>query len=115
MGQYWKPVNLDKKEFLHAHALGDGLKLCEIAFSSNGVAAALVMLLAPLPERRGGGDPESHPLLGRWAGDRIVMVGDYSESADFPGCPVDFGALYDSADYTDISALARDFLARESK
>jgi len=67
MGQYWKPVNLDKKEFLHAHKLGDGLKLIEIAYSSHGVMAAVALLLAPLPDGpRGGGDPRSRdPMIGR--------------------------------------------------
>ena len=29
MGQYWKAVNLDKREFVHPHRLGCGLKLWE--------------------------------------------------------------------------------------
>jgi len=108
MGQYWKPVNLDKKEFLHAHKLGDGLKLIEIAYSSHGVMAAVALLLAPLPDGpRGGGDPRSRdPMIGRWAGDRIIFVGDYSEDTDAPHIP-DFGGLYGRLDdeYTDISEM----------
>ena len=111
MGQYWRPVNLDKKEYLNAHALGGGLKLVEIAYSQGGVATALVLLLTPLPEGRGGGDPAMHPFLGRWAGDRIVMVGDYSESGDLRACGVDFGTLYEAEGYTDISAQAKEMLA----
>ena len=114
MGQYWRPVNLDKKEFLHAHELGGGLKLSEIAYSSGGVASALVLLLAPLPRRRGSGDVQPHPLMGHWAGDRIVMVGDYSEAADLPGCPVDFGSLYGAEGYTDISHQAREMIAQNN-
>ena len=29
MGQYWLPVNLDKREFVNPHKLGAGLKLWE--------------------------------------------------------------------------------------
>jgi len=109
MGQYWMPVNLDKKEYLHPHDMGDGAKLWEQAFSAGGVASALVLLLAPLPIRRGGGDPSDLTHVGRWAGDRIVFVGDYSEKDD---CKVrSFGTLYkrvrENKGYTNISDLAK--------
>lgn len=29
MGEYWKPVNLTKREYIHPHDLRDGLKLDE--------------------------------------------------------------------------------------
>ena len=29
MGEYWKPINLTKQEFVHPHELGCGLKLGE--------------------------------------------------------------------------------------
>ena len=29
MGEYWKPVNLTKKQFIHPHNVGNGLKLAE--------------------------------------------------------------------------------------
>lgn len=29
MGEYWKPVNVTRKEFIHPHRLGNGLKLLE--------------------------------------------------------------------------------------
>ena len=41
MGQYYLVVNLDKREFLHAHKLGDGLKLMEFGNSSDGTMLAL--------------------------------------------------------------------------
>ena len=83
MGQYHYTVNLDKKEFLHPHKLGDGLKLVEQINSQAGTMAALMLLLAA-PEPRGGGDAEAHPMLGRWHGDRIAVVGDYAEDSDLP-------------------------------
>ncbi len=39
MGQYFQVVNLDKKEKLHPHAFGDGLKLMEMASGGYGVLA----------------------------------------------------------------------------
>lgn len=81
MGQYWIPVNLDKREFISPHKLGDGLKLWEQL--ANGAAAkGLVILLAAMPEPRGGGDLQPDPIIGRWAGDRIALVGDYAEDGD---------------------------------
>lgn len=111
MGQYWRPVNLDKKECLDPHALGCGLKLCEQLANSPGVGSALIILTAAMPEPRGGGDldldrnwhgperkfpehnatpgpmPDDYPAvaartIGRWAGDRIALVGDYAEDGD---------------------------------
>ena len=111
MGQYWKPVNLDKKEFVHPHKIGCGSKLWEQLANSPSTGSALVILTAAMPEQRGGGDfdldenwhgpertfPEHNicagPMpaeyaelarwtIGRWAGDRIALVGDYAEDAD---------------------------------
>jgi hypothetical protein len=113
MGQYWFPVNLDKGEFISPHKLGAGLKLWEQLANSPGTGAALIILCAAMPEARGGGDldvetnwhgpertfpkhnmgpgpmPEAYPAIakrtiGRWAGDRIALVGDYAEDSDLP-------------------------------
>lgn len=89
MGQYWKPVNLDKRECLDPHALGCGLKLLEQAWTPVGTAQAVMLLLTPMSEPRGGGDfPAGFgEVIGRWAGDRVVWVGDYSEDDDLPDEP----------------------------
>jgi len=88
MGQYFKLVNLDKREYIHPHRLSVGLKLCEQLGDFTG--DALLMLLATSCGR-GGGDlgndmPEGVALsvLGRWAGDRVAVVGDYTEVGDLP-------------------------------
>jgi hypothetical protein len=40
MGEYWKPVNLTKREFIHPHHVGNGLKLPEWwGYDSNVVKA----------------------------------------------------------------------------
>jgi hypothetical protein len=106
MGQYWIPVNLDKKEYIDPHKLGAGLKLWEQLANTPGTAGALIVLCAAMPERRGGGDFKESPTVGRWAGDRIALVGDYAEDGDLP---LEFNAssIYeqckDGGTYTDIS------------
>ncbi len=110
MGQYWQPVNLTKREYISPHKLGCGLKLWEQLANHPGTGAALLILTAAMPEPRGGGDfdldenwhgpertrehnvtpgpmPEDYPAIakrtiGRWAGDRIALVGDYAERSD---------------------------------
>lgn len=85
MGQYYLTVNLDKREYLDPHKLGDGLKLLEFGTSSNGTLTALAILLAD-GNNRGGGDLRSdHPIIGSWAGDRIVIAGDYADTGKFIG------------------------------
>jgi hypothetical protein len=85
MGQYHYTVNLDKHEYLNPHDLGDGLKLGEFGRSEGGVLTALTVLLA-CSDGRGGGDFDQQDTEwgGRWAGDRIAIVGDYAEDADLP-------------------------------
>jgi hypothetical protein len=79
MGQYYYVVNLDKKEYIHPHKMGDGLKLLEFACSTGGTMTALAILLAE-GNGKGGGDLRGdHPVIGSWAGDRIVIAGDYAD------------------------------------
>lgn len=112
MGQYWIPVNIDKKEFIDPHRLGTGLKLWEQIANHPGTGAALLILLANMPDPRGGGDfdtgyPAAEEAIGRWAGDRVILVGDYAEPGDLPG--VDTEHIYEECgeggEYTDISEI----------
>jgi hypothetical protein len=84
MGQYHMLVNLDKKEFVHPHQIGNGLKLHEQVGWDYATSTVLVMLLAA-SSGRGGGDFRDHELVGSWAGDRLAFIGDYAESKDVPG------------------------------
>ncbi len=106
-------MNLDKKEFVNPHRLGTGFKLWEQLANHPGTGSALIILCAAHREQRGGGDldlsknwhgperkfPENntspgpmptgynaiaHRTIGRWAGDRIALVGDYAEDSDLP-------------------------------
>lgn len=84
MGQYYFVCNLDKREYLHPHKFGDGLKLLEFGSSSNGTMSGLAVLLAD-GNGRGGGDIEvkTPTIVGSWAGDRIVISGDYADGGKF--------------------------------
>ncbi len=83
MGQYYYIVNIDKQEYLHPHYFGDGLKLMEFGNSAQGTLLGLTILLAD-GNGRGGGDCHSDdPLIGSWAGDRIVIAGDYADGGKF--------------------------------
>ena len=125
MGQYFLIVNLDKEEFLDPQKLGSGLKLWEIC--ANNISRLLPHLLRKSSGFGGGdvSDRYSRKLLkrksknpndttietiqkevnkdfsnnGRWAGDRIVVVGDYDESK-----------LFKKADdsFTDISSEVKE-------
>lgn len=92
MGQYFKLVNLDKREVVCPWCLGGGAKLWEWAANTQG--SVLTLLLRKSDEggggdfygyRKGVGEGQSidcplSPIAGRWAGDRIALVGDYDSS-----------------------------------
>jgi hypothetical protein len=126
MGQYHVLVNLDKRQVVVPTRLGDGLKLLE--FGDGGATlTALAILLARDNGRGLGGlhvampdtplehwekdeynlkrvrTPHAH-LVGSWAGDRIIIAGDYGDN--LPGQEEN---LYYVAqkEYEDISAPMR--------
>ncbi len=135
MGQYWKAVNLDKKEYIDNYKLGTGAKLWEQLANHPGTGAALIVLCAAMPEARGGGDfdldenwhgaertfpkhhispgpmPEAYPVIakrtiGRWAGDKIALVGDYAEDSDLAAvyqASTIYGECKEGGRYTDIT------------
>ena len=143
MGQYWKLVNLTRKEWVNPHTVGAGLKLREQIGTHPGTGAAMLILCAAMgpkgaAEARGGGDldpgdrdrrqplaveadkarallddaPETYEdiakrTIGRWAGDRVCLVGDYAEDHDMPDYP-SFGSVYkalsEDPSWVDVSA-----------
>jgi hypothetical protein len=78
MGQYFLIANLDKKEYLRPAILGSGSKLWEITV--NKAPRVLPLLLRQSTDPSDGGEYKS---AGRWAGDRIVFIGDYDKSGLF--------------------------------
>ena len=65
MGQYYKPVSIEKKEHLCSHDYNNGLKLMEHSYIGNDLVRAVESLLVE---------------GGRWYGDRIVWAGDYADN-----------------------------------
>lgn len=95
MGQYYKIVNFDKKEVLYSWDYDCGSKLMEFSYigddlGSNGFVGALINLLQT-----------------DWKGDRVLVVGDYSN--------VDYANenLPEKADF--ISSLYGEFGLDENK
>lgn len=102
MGQYHTVYNVDKKELINAHAINSGAKLMEQMGWDKSASSALFLLIAN-SNGRGGGDAIEHPLIGRWAGDRVVVQGDYA-------APDDQGFVLDDGSYIDISTNVRAML-----
>jgi hypothetical protein len=122
MGQYHYLANFDRKEFIHPHVFGDGLKLMEFGASGGGTMLGLAALLAASngPDGRGGGDlhvwdgealgyegrgvevdPERarwlmENIVGRWAGERVAIIGDYHEPTDAKGLCGQLGTPWDT-------------------
>jgi hypothetical protein len=80
MGQYYYIVNKTKKQFLYPHKFGDGLKLLEFGLSADGTLSGLAILLASGNGRGGGDLCSDNPIVGSWAGDKIVIAGDYADA-----------------------------------
>jgi hypothetical protein len=106
MGQYHKLVNLDKKEIVHPYNLGLGAKQYEQTGENGSMSDALYLLVMTSPSR-GGGDWESFAdLSGRWVGDRVVILGDYTQDEDIPNyknASKLYSEIETSEDWTDIS------------
>jgi len=62
MGQYYKPICLDNKQWLYTHDYGNGLKLMEHSWIGNDFVGHVMALMVK------GGD---------WFRKRIVWAGDY--------------------------------------
>ena len=90
MGQYHKAVNFDKKEFVTPHKIGLGLKQVEHTHCVASLSDVLYMLTSTSPNRGGGDLPFDNQLednfktFGRWVGDKVAILGDYTDFYDVP-------------------------------
>lgn len=110
MGQYFKAVNATKREFVCPWCLGGGAKLWEWAASAKGSIFVVLLrrstesgggdynaggtveldmskhTTASLHEtimagvRKEGAPFTPDEIVGRWAGDKVYLVGDYDDS-----------------------------------
>ena len=84
MGQYHHPVCIEAEEGLDPAGMDSGLKEGEQGFNRPSTPNALVALVCA----RGGNMPadcSQSPLIGRWAGKRVLVQGDYARDNDIPG------------------------------
>ena len=110
MGQYYKIVNVKKKQYITPYIFGDGAKLMEFSMSASGVLAGLAILLAD-GNGRGGGDLSSeNEIVGSWAGDNIVIAGDYADKGKFVKHPEQNLYEVSQAEGEDISIKVLDAL-----
>lgn len=107
MGQYHKLVNLDKKEYVSPSGLGLGSKQYEHTGYEGSLSDSMYLLVMSSPNR-GGGDFPLTDVSGRWCGDRVVVVGDYTEDGDIPNYEGSDKTLYsDTNDWEDITPEVR--------
>ncbi len=72
MSQSWHAVNLDRREYFGS--LENEPEQPEDRASYAYATGAALMLLSVNPRW-----PSAHPLIGAWAGHRVVMLGDYAK------------------------------------
>lgn len=93
MGQYWNFKQLDDQETFNTFPFGAGLKYLEQWFKGGLYTAMMILCTDTSSLGHGGGDfqiekaPEElaaliRPVLGKWAGKRVVFAGDYTEVDD---------------------------------
>ena len=113
MGQYYKVVNTTKRQVMTPHKFDSGSKLMEFSSDGMGIMQALAILLSD-GNNRGGGDLRSdNPIIGSWAGDEIVVAGDYGDEGKFCDNPTQ--NLYtNSKDYKDVSFDVIEALCEDS-
>lgn len=112
MGQYHILVNIDKQEWVDPHGLGLGSKQYEQTGCDASLADAMYILVMSSPAS-GGGDFPMTDISGRWCGDRVVVVGDYTAEDAIPNF-VGADALYSlaRAQYKDITHNVRKALSK---
>lgn len=77
MGQYFKLVNLDKKEYINPLDMDSGMEYWEMIKS----IPHIWWFLLRKSDGTGGGDVGTDiENVGRWVGDRVMALGDYDSS-----------------------------------
>ena len=71
MGQYFKIVNPNKRQFLHAGRFYENIKASGLMYGNHAVAVALLVCNSE------GVRHEYGPLAGSWCGDPVIAAGDY--------------------------------------
>lgn len=114
---------------MNPYTFGSGGKLMEFSSDAMSIMQGLAILLAD-GNGRGGGDLHSeNPIIGSWAGDQIVVTGDYADPGKFVEYPqrnlYDVASDYEveypqrnlyevASDYEDISLKVIGLLCEDS-
>jgi hypothetical protein len=88
MGQYFRLINYDKREYVDPWRLGGLAKLFE--WCANRQAGVIPFLLRKSDEGGGGDIQRDYHTAGRWAGERIALIGDYDSSEDYESAEREF-------------------------
>ena len=91
MGQYFRLINYDKKEYIDPWDIWGLGKLWE--WCANNQCRILPFLLRKSSEGGGGDIEKDYQTAGRWAKDRIALVGDYDQSKDFDRAEKEFSNI----------------------
>lgn len=88
MGQYFKAVNVTRFEYVYPYEIGGTARLWAWC---AGKQAGIFPYLLRKSSAQGGGDVRmERPLYaGRWAGDRVYLVGDYDEGGLYHQVEID--------------------------
>ena len=91
MGQYFRLINYDKREYIDPWRLGGAAKLWE--WCANNQCRIMPFLLRQSTEGGGGDIQKEYDLSGHWAGDSLALVGDYDDSKDFDRAEKEFNDI----------------------
>lgn len=112
MGQYFRLINYDKKEYIDAWDFHQGAKLWE--WCVNDHCRLLPFLLRQSNEGGGGDIQKAFYWAGHWANNRIALVGDYDQSGDFQLAEFEFKDISKEVaeefnDFIDIKEMMLEF------
>ena len=87
MGQYFKFVNLSKQQYFSPGILGDSIKFGGLGYGASALALARLICSPgdmdyPAYHRSYGVKGKDELYLGCWAGDQIIIPGDYEKSTE---------------------------------
>ena len=114
MGQYHRLVNIDKQEVVDPHGLGLGSKQWEGQVGCEGSLADAMYVLTMTSPDAGGGDLPRTDISGRWCGDRVLIVGDYTDKdavRGFTGADAIY-QLSTTPQYKDITGEVREAFSK---
>jgi hypothetical protein len=77
MGEYFVICNLDKKELISPSGFGHGNKPGDFVQNARGGVLSGLLELLLLGGSFSAIDERQRHIVGRWAGDRIAIIGDY--------------------------------------